>query len=279
MKKAPKVSVLTPLYHTDLKQLDEMIQSVLVQTWTDFEFLLLNDSPDDLTLKEKILSYSDPRIRYIENEQNCGISRSRNILIEEAKGEYLAILDHDDICYPDRLKLQVEYLDQNKSVGVVSGGTSDVVTGKGRTFPEDNFDIKKELMYGCCVVHSAAMIRKSVLIQANIRYEEIYSPAEDYRLWIRLIEVTMFHNLKAPLIKYRNHQNNTSHRQAALMRDRDMVIKSEAWRTYPYLKNCSDYWYYLFSFIPFIKSKNNNGSIKFYLFGVIPFIKIKVKRV
>ena len=100
----PKVSVLTPLYNTNPSFLKEMIESILNQTFKDFEFLLLNDSPENKELKKIVESYNDRRIIYLENEKNLGISKSRNKLLELAKGEYIAIFDHDDISLPERLE-------------------------------------------------------------------------------------------------------------------------------------------------------------------------------
>ena len=92
-----KVSVLTPLYNTDPVFLREMIESILNQTFRDFEFILLNDSPDNREIEEIVRSYQDPRIVYVENESNLGISESRNKLLALSRGEYVAIFDHDDI--------------------------------------------------------------------------------------------------------------------------------------------------------------------------------------
>lgn len=100
----PKISVLTPLYNTEPDQLKEMIESVLAQSFSDFEFLLLNDSPDNAELESLVKGFSDPRIRFFSNEENLGISESRNKLLGLASGDYIAILDHDDICYPTRLE-------------------------------------------------------------------------------------------------------------------------------------------------------------------------------
>ena len=84
----PKISVLTPIYNTAHDALKAMIESILTQTYGDFEFLILNDSPDNTALKDIVLSYNDTRIKYIENEHNMGITKSRNKLIELARGQY-----------------------------------------------------------------------------------------------------------------------------------------------------------------------------------------------
>ena len=102
----PKVSVLMPVYKTEETHLKEAISSILNQTIKDFEFLILDDCPEDN--REKIVkSFDDKRIRYLKNEQNRGITSSRNKLFDIAKGEYLAIFDHDDISLPERLEKQV----------------------------------------------------------------------------------------------------------------------------------------------------------------------------
>ena len=107
--KKPKISVLTPVYNTKPDALRAMIDSILSQTFTDFEFLILNDSPNNTELDNIVMSYTDKRIRYMKNDCNMGITKSRNKLIDLARGEYLAIADHDDISMPDRLKLESDF--------------------------------------------------------------------------------------------------------------------------------------------------------------------------
>lgn len=106
-----KVSVLVPLYKTQESHLRAAIDSILNQTFGDFELLLLDDSPAGEDLAGIVHSYQDSRIRYVRNEINLGISASRNKLFDLAQGEYLAIMDHDDISLPQRLEKQVAYLD------------------------------------------------------------------------------------------------------------------------------------------------------------------------
>ena len=96
----PEVSVLMPVYNTRPEHLREAMESILAQTFTDFEFLILNDASSDPRVEEVVQSFSDPRIVYAVNEKNLGISGSRNRLLDMAKGEYLAVMDHDDISLP-----------------------------------------------------------------------------------------------------------------------------------------------------------------------------------
>ena len=212
-----KVSVLTPIYKTNERHLREAIESVLAQTFTDFEFLLLDDCPED-DREAVVRSYDDSRIVYLKNERNLGISASRNKLIDLAKGEYLAVFDHDDICRPERLAHEVAWLDAHPECGVVGGWVRQSDNGSVTHYPEGDSAIKVNMMRGASVWHPAAMVRKSVLTENRICYRANCSPVEDYMLWMELVALTEFHNLPEPVIDYRRHEANTSVvRKAELM--------------------------------------------------------------
>lgn len=276
----PKVSVLTPIYRTDASHLRECIESILNQTFTDFEFLILNDSPDATYLRDIVKSYGDKRIKYIENDHNMGISASRNKLLKMARGEYIAIFDHDDISVPTRLAREVEFLDTNPHIGVVSG-LLEFFGDTHRIMPQPEYDtqIKVFLTDTCPVAHTAAMIRKSVLTDNNIEYEEYYSPAEDYRLWARLMDVTNFHNLQTVLVKYRWLATNTTNQQYPKMERASDAISIQLRNKYPayyadyvkYFCNKTRFRLRLFGKIPLIKIKHNWVQ----LFECIPLFKIK----
>ena len=273
----PKVSVLTPLYNTNPKFLKEMIESILNQTFNDFEFILLNDSPNNKEIKDIVLSFNDNRIIYVENEENLGISKSRNKLLELAKGEYIAIFDHDDISMPQRLEKQVEFLDKNPKIGVVGSNIIKYSNKKKTNNPENNLDIKINLVVrGCIMTHSSVMIRKNILIQNNIEWDENYSPCEDYMLFANLIDKTMFYNIQEPLLIYRDHENNTSHNQSKIMEDKDSLIKNFLYKKFPYYasfpSNSSSI--NLFGFIPILKKEKKGNRVKYLLFGKIPILKI-----
>lgn len=267
----PKVSVLTPIYNTDECHLRQCIESVLGQTFRDFEFIILNDSPDNTHLDEIVASYDDKRIRYIKNESNIGISASRNKLLGLARGEYLAVFDHDDVCVPDRLALQTAFLDENPAVGVVSG-LLQVFSARGDECildaPEYDTDIKIMMTRDCCVAHSAAMIRKSVLTANNIWYEAYYTPAEDYCLWARLMACTHFYNIQRVLVRYRDHDNRTSICRHTQMTRAHDAVALELQNLYP------AYWRAM------RRADNANITVfRLRLFGRIPLLKIKNNRV
>ena len=276
----PKISVLMPIYKTPEKYLREAIESVLAQTFKDFEFLILDDCPED-NRKDIVASYNDERIKYWQNDINMGISASRNKLIDLAKGEYLAVMDHDDICLPERFEKEVQYLDKHPEVGVVSAQLNSIISQKTSQNPADNHSIKLALMRVCVISHPVSMIRKSVLLENNIRYEEQYTPSEDYALWCRLIPHTEFHNLEDILLLYRDHKENTSHLQGDKMKKATLGVWTFVEEENPslfkefLLKARQKSYIKLFGFIPIISVIKQGECSKYYLFEKIPLLSIK----
>lgn len=276
--KNPKVSVLMPIYNTNLAYLKESIDSILSQTFEDFEFIILNDSPNNIKLEEFVKSYKDIRIVYAKNEQNMGITPSRNKLLDMAKGEYIAIFDHDDISFPQRLEKEVNLLDLHPNIGIVSGWEK-WFGDKQNIFrtPETDIDIKIMMTADNYISHTACMIRKSVLSEHNIRYKEEYSPAEDYKLCSDLMSITEFYNIQEPLVMYRRYVGNTSQKQREKIRNMAKKIRLENSNKYPayykeYERNFKEIEIKLFSFIPFLNIKNNKKYIN--LWKVFPICKI-----
>ena len=273
-----KVSVLTPIYKTDERFLREAIESVLNQTFADFELLLLDDCPED-DRESVVRSYGDRRIVYLKNERNLGISASRNRLIDLAKGEYLAVFDHDDICRPERLEKEVAYLDAHPECGVVSSWTRLTSNGSVNTYPEDDHEIKLRMMDACALWHPASMIRKSVLDVRGIRYEADCSPVEDYMLWMRLIPHTRFHVLQEELIDYRWHPSNTSNVQRERLQASDWRVKAWAKVNLPelyaeYELSRETVWRMRLFGVPVLKVVSGRRETEMRLFDRIPFLRI-----
>ena len=280
-----KISVLMPVYLTQEQHLREAMESILAQTFGDFEFLILNDSPEAAYIDDIVASYADSRIRYFRNAENIGISESRNKLIDLARGEYLAVMDHDDISCPERFEKQVAFLDSHPEVGVV-GCHSETISEslkkrKLYTPPVKDHDIKVSLIRNCVILHPTAMIRKCVLLDNNIRYEACFSPAEDYALWCRLIPCTRFYNVPEVLFKYREHETNTSK-----VKDIEMVKSTIAIHAFVEVENPVLFREYqdraihktrirLFGFIPFITIKVRRNRGRVFLFEVIPLFTFK----
>jgi len=277
-----KVSVLTPIYKTDPEMLRAAIRSVLDQDFRDFEFLLLDDCPAD-PREAVVREFDDPRIVYLKNDANLGITPSRNRLISLAKGEYLAVFDHDDVCVPGRLAKEVAYLDAHSECGVVSGWTRTIPGGEIVRYPETDAEIKGGMLGWCTLVHSASMIRKSVLAAAGLGYEVRYSPCEDYALFTKLTAHTVFHNLSEPMIEYRLHANNATKTQSPKMIVADSLVRRWAERNLPDLydeyvlrSRCIRRVRVLGLLVAEIVS--DFRLTKFNLFGFIPLITIRTKR-
>lgn len=271
----PKVSVLTPLYNTEPQFLREMIESVLQQTFKDFEFLLLNDSPDNQSLEAIVHEFDDPRIHFAVNDCNLGISGSRNRLFDMAQGEYLAIFDHDDVSDPTRLEKQVAYLDAHPAVGVVGSFAGILGKGKPLHHPVNNLEIKQAMLFNCVISHSSSMIRKSVMVKHDICWREDYSPAEDYMLWAELMPYTLFHNIPEELIHWRVHEGSSGHAAREKMADAAMRVKALLRRDYPNLIKQTR-WVRLLGAIPFIKVyERSAGDTRWLLFGLMPLVTVR----
>lgn len=217
----PAITVLMPTYK-GAKYIAETIDSILEQTFRDFELLIINDCSPDNT-DEVVAKYSDPRIRYVKNEKNLGISGSSNYGFSIAKGKYIARQDHDDISYPTRLAEQFAYMEANPEVGIC--GTGFKVFGRKSkivTHPECDKEIKSLLLFKMPMAHQTSMMRREVFIKNNLNYDETFLSSNDRKLWIDASPFCLFHNLPKPLLRYRMYAGMTSStkRQAVLQEGR-----------------------------------------------------------
>ncbi len=205
----PLVTVLMPTYK-GANYLSETIDSILNQTFKDFEFLIINDcSPDDTDTV--IARYNDPRIRYIKNETNLGISGSSNKGFQLAKGKYIVRQDHDDIALPDKLRLQVEYMESHTEVGLCGTGFT-CFGNKNKTviYPETDAEIKALLLFKMPLAHQTSIMRRQLFLDHNLTYDETFASSNDRRLWIAAMDFMQFHNLPQPLLRYRMYKGMTS---------------------------------------------------------------------
>lgn len=208
----PKVSVVMPAYNAE-KYIGEAIDSILNQTFNDFEFIIIYDGSTDRT-KEIILEYDDPRIVLLENETNCGIVVTLNKGLDAAKGEYIARMDADDISVPERLTIQVEYMDNNPEIGVLGAGLKkfgDEINEEKRIFSQNSDQLKAELLFATCIAHPTVVMRKAVLDTFHIRYEIEYAGAEDFLMWWRLSQRTKISTIPDILLNYRIHKSQITH--------------------------------------------------------------------
>ncbi|MCC5944603.1 MAG: glycosyltransferase [Bernardetiaceae bacterium] len=213
----PTVTVMMPAYNAE-KYIAEAIESILNQSFQDFELLVLDDGSTDKT-QEIVTAYQkqNAKIKFIQNPENKGLSYTRNRLLAEAKGKYLAILDSDDIALPSRLEKQVNYLEQNPKVGLLGTGVIYVdAEGKEQSVNvrlHDNKRIPCRLLFQNVMGQSTIMMRQAM---KRFTYSMEYLTAEDYQLWVRMSYHTEIANLSEPLIRYRQHDQNISVARQAL---------------------------------------------------------------
>lgn len=208
-----------PLYNEG-SFIRESLQSVLDQTYSDFECIIIDDCSTDDTL-DKIESFDDPRIRLIKKEVNSGYTTSLNLGILEARGRYIARMDGDDYCYPERFEKQVAFLEENLDYVLCGSQYMRFDDQKAFVLPEEDTEIKTMLIHGNQIIHPSVMMRRSVLIDNGIIYNVEKEPAEDYDLWARLLPFGKLKNLKEPLIKYRVHTGQISNRASQLQKEHD----------------------------------------------------------
>ncbi|MCJ2276094.1 glycosyltransferase [Acinetobacter baumannii] len=204
------VSVVLPAYNAEL-YLKEAIDSVLSQTFTDFELIILNDGSIDRT-EEIILSYNDSRIVYVKNEKNLGLIGTLNKGINLAKGKYIARMDADDICLPERFKKQVDFLEKNNEIDLIGTNAIKINNNGDRigviNMPASDHDIKMMLFIQSPFIHPSIMGRTTVF--RSFEYEKEFYRVEDYMLWIRMSQNSKFHNINEFLLKYRYLDNSES---------------------------------------------------------------------
>jgi len=218
-----RISVIMPVYNGE-KYLKEAIDSILHQTFDDFELIVINDCSSDST-EEIIQSYDDCRIRYIKNEKNSGVAATLNRGLDIAEGEYIARMDADDISLPQRFEKQAEFLDQNPDVAVcgaevelfgdVENSDTYTVFGKDET--------KINLLFSSCLCHPAVMMRSSVM--KNYRYDKTYDKFEDYEMWTRVMLKHNIDNVHGVLFKYRIHKSQVTQNYTEELMERYRAIK------------------------------------------------------
>ena len=208
MSHQPIITVLIPTYNCE-QYIQEAVQSILDQTYTNFECIIIDDCSTDGTV-DIIKTFNDPRINLIIKPKNSGYTNSLNYGLTIAKGKYIARMDGDDISLPNRFEKQIEVLEQDKDI-IVCGSIFRIIDSETIiTAPEKHEDIKLALLKDSCIGHPTAMIRKSVLDKHQIFYDTNFEPAEDYDLWVKLSKLGKLHNLQEVLFLYRVHDNQVS---------------------------------------------------------------------
>lgn len=211
----PVVSVLMSVYNGE-RYLREAVDSILSQTFTDFEFIIIDDGSTDGTWG--ILNgYDDPRIRLLRNEENIGLTRSLNKGLALVQGEYIARMDADDISLPERFVRQVQYLEAHPSVGVLGTWIEHIdQTGASQgnwCTPTLPGVIGWYLIFGTCLAHPSVIMRREVIKQIG-SYCPAVLCAQDYDLWARASVVTRIANVPEMLLQRRSWEGNIASRHS-----------------------------------------------------------------
>lgn len=207
--RSPKVSVVMAAYNA-ADYIETAVDSILAQTFTDFEFIIIDDGSSDGTCI-LIKGYDDPRIRVIKNERNLGLTLSLNKGLMAAQGRYIARQDADDISYATRLAKQVAFLDEHAEVGLV-GSSWDTIDVQGKKLSTkhtitDSQQLAEQILVENAITHGTVLIRRGIIEQAGLYRPEVGN-AEDLDLWLRMGEVSRLANLEEPLYASRVHDKS-----------------------------------------------------------------------
>lgn len=192
--------------------LKDSIDSILAQTFSDFELIIVNDGSTDGSAAI-LAQLVDPRVRVLVNETNIGLTASLNRGLDVSRGELIARQDADDLALPERLAAQVAFLDEHPEIGLI-GTAYQVVDEAGRVIathvqPRDEAILRWQLLFQNAFCHTSVMLRRKV-IPAKHLYDANLAYAQDYDAWSRVMRVTKGYNLPEPLVRYRHHGNTIS---------------------------------------------------------------------
>jgi len=189
------------------------IESVLEQTFRDFEFLIIDDGSTDASV-EIIEGYTDSRIRLIRNEHQIGQTRTLNRGLGLARGEYVARMDADDISLPTRLERQVGLMAANPDVGACGTWVATLGDREGEVwkYPESAGEIRCRLLFDSALAHPSVCMRRQAFARHSLQFDEAYPLAEDYQLWKMASDVFPLANIGEVLVRYRIHAESVSQR-------------------------------------------------------------------
>lgn len=242
-----RVTVLMPTYNV-APWVEEAIQSVLNQTFKDFELLVVDDGSSDDT-PAQVRHISDPRIRIAAFPDNVGLAENLNRGLDLIDTELVARMDGDDIAKPDWLETGIKILDTHPEVGICSFGFQFFGTKTSLVrFPEHNEDSKAQMLFGCTVI--VPVFRKSVFTDNHLRYSTEAFPAEDYSLWSYAYRVAQVYNVQRTLFHYRTHptQISTARREAQIVKSNEVRLRMLEWLN-PDFSNDEKH-YFLDTFVP-----------------------------
>ena len=220
----PLISILLPVYNAE-NYVQETIASILAQTYTHFELIVINDGSTDRS-QEIIDFFNDKRIITLKNEHNIRLIATLNLGLQKAKGKYIARIDADDIMLPNRISKQVMFLEENLDYGMVGSYVQTFGDVEGSIFyPLDDASIRYTSMFYNPFVHSTVMLRASVIATNLLDYDSTMLHVEDYALWIQIMRVSKVANLPEILVRYRVHASQISTTYSAIQQENTMVVQ------------------------------------------------------
>ncbi|MBX6352968.1 MAG: glycosyltransferase [Thermoflavifilum sp.] len=203
---SPRVSIIMPVYNGQA-HLQEAMDSVLRQVWQDWELIIVDDGSTDATA-DILRAQADARIRFVW-QPHQGIVAALLHGLAEARGEYIARLDADDISRPDRLVRQVTWLDAHPEDSLVASDYDWIIDGvhvpHGRILPQSHEGVRAHLLFWCCICHSSVMWRRADFEAHGLVYRDAFPHAEDYDLWVRAVDHVRCTILPERLVAYRQH--------------------------------------------------------------------------
>ena len=224
----PTVSVVMANYNTRIEYLKEAIDSILNQTFSDFEFIIVDDCSSDDSY-EFVKTYTDERIVLLRNEHNLGLTKSLNIGFSYANGKYIARMDSDDISLPERFEKQVRFMDENPDL-IVSGTWFEKfgVENKIRRPVISDFELYRcQLVFSdtpITLCHPSAIFRKSLLDEFSIKYDESILKSQDYAMWAECSKHARIDILNEVLLRYRTHEKQISVSDCATQADYSLIV-------------------------------------------------------
>ncbi len=225
----PQISIIMPVFNTAVSILHEAVVSIMNQTFQDFEFIIVDDGSSG-ECAEYLVGLQDPRIRVIKNVKNVGISKSLNIGLRIARGKYIARMDSDDISFPNRLEKQYAYMEAHPNT-IVCGTSVEVFGEKTGIWELGNCDMKyyrvKMLFLNPGPVHPTAFFNRNLLLKNHLSYNESIHYAEDYYMWMEIVNFGDIVILDDVLLRFRVHQDKVSviHRKEQI--ESDQIIQKE----------------------------------------------------
>ncbi len=282
-KKDPLVSVIMPAYNAE-KFIGEAIESILNQTFKDFEFIILDDCSKDKTW-EIIQEYAkkDERIIPVKNEKNLNIALNRNKGVEMSKGKYVVWQDADDISKPERIEKLFNYMESHPEVGIC-GSNFQSFSGEKlfetREFFEDDKRLRKNIFKFSPVAQPTAIIRKECFSTVGL-FNPDYPPAEDIELSFRIGEKYKFANVSEILLRYRVHPSSATFTNMKTQIKATLKVRKRYFRDSNYNADLSDYFAYgitwVFQFFPVKFTLVAFVAIRYVLYNIFRVLKKEVK--